>query len=103
MGRPRHLTPVLFGRACVGRNAIGLQIRLQSFRNENASVGLLVILDDRYPGSADSQAATVDRVEEVCLRLAALISDLCSPCLKCAEIRAGRDFLVGILPWKPDF
>src|SRR4051794_37669973 len=99
MGRPRGSMPVLPGRACVGRDAIALQVWLQDFGNENAAVGLLIILDDRYPGPANSQSATVDRVDELSLGFAALISNLRTPRLKCVKIRAGRDFLVGVLSW----
>src|SRR3954468_1139485 len=103
MGRPHGSTPALPGGSCVGRDAIALQVWLQDFGNENAAVSLLIILDDRYPGPANGQSATVDRVKEVSLRLATLISNLRTPRLKCVKVRAGRDFLVGVLSWKPDF
>src|SRR5215467_7240307 len=48
------------------RDTLGpTHIRPQSFRNNHAAVGLLVVFQDRQPGTADGQAAAVERVHEL--------------------------------------
>src|SRR5207248_4668155 len=61
-------------------NPFRSNIRLQRIGNHYTSIGLLVVLDDRNPGSSHRQAAAVQSVHEFCLILALrTIADICPP------------------------
>src|SRR5215467_7960965 len=85
------------------RNPLSSHKWAQSLRNHNAAVGLLIIFYQRYPGSADRQSASIQRVYEFVFPLAlALVADVGSACLERLEIRARGNLAEQLLPRKPD-
>src|SRR5437660_1124202 len=75
----------------------------QRFGDHNAAVSLLVVLDDRHPGPADGQAASVQSVDELRLVLAfRTVADIRPPRLIRFKIRARRNLAKQLLPRQPD-
>src|SRR5437588_8125385 len=76
----------------------------QRLGNHNAAVSLLIVLDDRHPGPADGQAASVQSVDELSLVLAfRTVADIRPPRLIRFKIRARRNLAKQLLPRQPDF
>src|ERR1700757_5184400 len=85
------------------RNPLRPNVGPQRLGDHNAAVSLLVVLDDRHPSPADSQAASVQSVNELRFVLALwTIADIRPPRLIRLKIRARRNLAEQLLPWQPD-
>src|SRR5262245_56852096 len=83
-------------------DAIGAHESAQRFKDDDAAVFLLELLEDREPGATDGERGAVQGVGEPRLgfRLGA-VADLGAARLKIAEPRAARDLAIRILPRQP--
>src|SRR5712692_3893352 len=85
-------------------DAFRVQIGPQGLGNNDAAVGLLVVLHDRHPGAADGEAAAVERVDEVGLAAGVrAIADIHPPRLEGFEVAARGDLIELIQPRQPHF
>src|SRR5271156_1155675 len=103
---PLAPTPALprRGNLLPGRNAIRPHIPLQRFRNAYAAVGLLIVLQDRYPSPPYRQRAAVQRMYKFRLALALrTIADIRPPRLETFKVRARRNLAKKILSRQPHF
>ena len=76
----------------------------EGLRDFDASVGLLVVFEDREIGSAYGQAAAVEGVEVLGLAGSSwAISYVGSAGLEGLEVGAGADFAIEVLAGEPDF
>ena len=76
---------------------------MEDLGDQDASVGLLVILEDRDPRAADSESAAVERVRELGLCSAGSSKTEIHPAsLEIAAIGAARDLAVRLLAWQPN-
>src|SRR5262245_3724332 len=90
------IAPLSFG------DAIGAHEIAERFRNDDAAVLFLKLLEDREPRATDGEGGAVQRVREarLCLWLRA-VADLCAAGLKITEPRAARDLAVRVLTREP--
>src|SRR5512135_913949 len=91
-----------FSALLSGTDHFLIQIGTQCLRYDNATIFLLIVLDDRHPRAANRQAASVERVHELRF-LPVLESDTRPPRLERLEIRTGRYLLVTVLARQPHF
>src|ERR1700746_2348417 len=85
-------------------DAIRPNVGPQDFRNGYTAIGLLVILDDGYPGASGSPGAAVERVHKFCFPFSFPAKSNVGPTrLVGFEVRTGRDLAKDFLARKPDF
>src|SRR5580692_2009363 len=91
-------------RSC-GNSIQTAHIWSQGFWNDDRAVRLLIVLDDREPGAADSQSAAIQRVHELVLAFGVgrFEADVGSAGLEGFEVGAGRNLAIETLARQPDF
>ena len=80
------------------RNYVAMHVRAEDFRYDDGAVGLLVVLEDRGDGTADSQAGAVQGVDKFRFRFRrAAEADVSPTCLEIFRIGAMLiEWLLGI-------
>ena len=73
----------------------------QHLGDDDAAVGLEVILKERDEHTRRGDAGVVERVGEVILAVLALDADVQAACLRVAEVRAGADLKILLLARAP--
>src|SRR6185503_15834833 len=83
-------------------DAVGSQVGMQGFRNQDGSVRLLMRFDQRHKKTGQGGAASVQNVRQAIFAGVALETQVHAPRLKVLTVGAARYFEVGPLPWRPD-
>src|ERR1035438_6347023 len=93
-----------YGLELARRDALRAYIRTQNFRNQNAAIRLLIVLDNRNPGASDGKSAAVQGVHQLALAGAfRAIADVGATRLESLEVGARRNFAEQSLPRQPHF
>src|SRR5580704_9583880 len=73
-------------------DSLGADVRPQYFGNQNTTIRLLVVLDNRHPCAAYGQSTSVQCVDELSLVLTFRpVAYISAPCLIGFKIRARRN------------
>ena len=95
-------SPVFFVVSVLGYEDFrAAHVRAQHLGNDDAAVGLQVVLEERDEHTRRGDAGVVERVGEIILAVLALDADVQAAGLRIAEVRAGADLKVLLLARAP--